>query len=631
MVELASIVVLGILAQWLAWRFKVPAILPLILIGLAVGPFSTFYTADGAKWLNPIHSNAKGLFPGDNLFYFVELAIGIILFEGGLTLKRNEINTIGPIILKLITLGSAVTFFGAAIITHFLLNLSWPLSFLFSGLIIVTGPTVIAPILRNIPLKKDVANILKWEGILIDPIGALVAVLVYEFIASLAGTHSGGHGGDGSFTVEALKHFLTLALVGLSLGSIAAFSLREIIKRQWVPHYLMNVFTLAFVLFVFVSSGLIVPDSGLLTIVVMGTVMANIDVPNMEEIVYFKESLAVLLISMLFILLAANINISDLELLLNWKSLALFLSIIFVVRPIGVFWSARKSTLSQKEKIFISWVGPRGIVAAGIASLFGNKLMEMNNSAALEGVNIPFPGAELITPLVFMVVLGTVLLNATTAGILAGILGVKIDKSSGILILGANRANRLIAGYLQDNGKEVAMIDSNAGNAEKANEEGIPAYVGNVYSEDILDNLSLNRMGFLLAMTGSHAVNIYAQKKLKDYFGENGAYRFLTGDEIKNDSLEEKNGLFTKVDDFINFMEVARDYPAIHEVEVSSDTDAKSKLDLLRIPDDSIPLFYKKKNGEMNILTTDYESLDFDQIVLFSYLGKEFKFDEVTS
>ena len=226
MVELASIVVLGILAQWLAWRFKVPAILPLILIGLAVGPFSTFYTADGGKWLNPIHANEKGLFPGDNLFYFVELAIGIILFEGGLTLKRNEIKTIGPIIFKLISLGSAVTFFGAAIITHFLLDLSWPLSFLFSGLIIVTGPTVIAPILRNIPLKKDVANILKWEGILIDPIGALVAVLVYEFIASLAGGH-GGHGhGDASFTVGALKHFLTLALMGLSLGTIAAFSMR---------------------------------------------------------------------------------------------------------------------------------------------------------------------------------------------------------------------------------------------------------------------------------------------------------------------------------------------------------------------------------------------------------------------
>jgi len=162
MVELGSIIVLGILAQWIAWKFKVPAILPLILIGLAVGPFSTFYTASGEKWLEPIwnESSKSGLFPGANLFYFVELAIGIILFEGGLTLKRDEIKGIGPAIFNLITLGALVTFFGAAIFTHFILNLPWTISFLFAGLIIVTGPTVIAPILRNVPLKKDVANVL---------------------------------------------------------------------------------------------------------------------------------------------------------------------------------------------------------------------------------------------------------------------------------------------------------------------------------------------------------------------------------------------------------------------------------------------------------------------------------------
>jgi len=189
MVELASIIILGIFAQWLAWRFKVPAILPLILIGLAVGPFAPFWMSEEFlhgqdKWLNPIYNGKSGLFPGDNLFYFVELAIGIILFEGGLTLKRNEISSIGSIVGKLITLGSLVTFACATLAAHFIIDLSWSLSFLFAGLIIVTGPTVIAPILRNIPLKKDVANILKWEGILIDPIGALAAVLVYEFLAS---------------------------------------------------------------------------------------------------------------------------------------------------------------------------------------------------------------------------------------------------------------------------------------------------------------------------------------------------------------------------------------------------------------------------------------------------------------
>ena len=184
MIELAGIIILGILAQWVAWRFKIPAILPLILIGLLVCPVaSEFLTDDKTKYIEPIWNGTKGLFPGDSLYYFVSLAISIILFEGGLTLKRNEIKNVGPVITKLITLGSAVTFFGAGVLAHYIFELIWELSFLFSGLIIVTGPTVITPILRNIPLKKDISTVLKWEGILIDPIGALVAVLVFEFIS----------------------------------------------------------------------------------------------------------------------------------------------------------------------------------------------------------------------------------------------------------------------------------------------------------------------------------------------------------------------------------------------------------------------------------------------------------------
>ncbi|MGB5780851.1 MAG: cation:proton antiporter, partial [Eudoraea sp.] len=183
MLELAGIIILGIIAQWFAWRLKLPAILPLILIGLLVGPISTLYTADGSKLIEPVWNGEKGLFPGEGLYYFLSLAISIILFEGGLTLKRSEVRNVGPVISKLITVGTLVTFFGAGFAAHFLFDLSWQISFLFSSLIIVTGPTVITPILRNIPLKKDISAVLKWEGILIDPIGALVAVLVFEFIS----------------------------------------------------------------------------------------------------------------------------------------------------------------------------------------------------------------------------------------------------------------------------------------------------------------------------------------------------------------------------------------------------------------------------------------------------------------
>ena len=245
MVELAGIIILGILAQWVAWRLKLPAILPLILIGLFVGPVSTLLTENGEKWIEPIWNGEKGLFPGDGLYYFVSLAISIILFEGGLTLRRSEIANVGPVITKLITLGSVVTFFGAGIAAHFIFELSWQVSFLISGLIIVTGPTVITPILRNIPLKKDVSAVLKWEGILIDPIGALVAVLVFEFISV----------GEGeAYTQTALVEFGKILLFGTTFGFTFAHALAFAIKKNFIPHYLLNVVSLSVVLLVFVES-----------------------------------------------------------------------------------------------------------------------------------------------------------------------------------------------------------------------------------------------------------------------------------------------------------------------------------------------------------------------------------------
>ena len=288
MVELAGIVILGIIAQWVAWRLKLPAILPLILIGLLVGPVSTLYTEDGLKLIEPIWNGTKGLFPGEGLYYFVSLAISIILFEGGLTLKSSEIKNIGPVITKLITLGSIVTFFGAGLTAHYIFNLSWQISFLFSGLIIVTGPTVITPILRNIPLKKDVSAILKWEGILIDPIGALVAVLVYEFIVV----------GEGqTFTKTALIEFGKILLFGFTFGFTFAHGLVFTIKKKLIPHYLLNVVALSTVLLVFVASDFFAHESGLLAVVVMGMVIGNTNLPNLKELLYFKESLSVILIS----------------------------------------------------------------------------------------------------------------------------------------------------------------------------------------------------------------------------------------------------------------------------------------------------------------------------------------------
>lgn len=609
MIELAGIVILGIIAQWFAWKLKLPAILPLILIGLLVGPISTMFTEDGSKLIAPIWNGSKGLFPGDGLYYFVSLAISIILFEGSITLKRSEIANVGPVITKLITLGSTVTFFGAGLCAHFIFDLNWQVSFLFASLVIVTGPTVITPILRNIPLKKDVSAVLRWEGILIDPLGALVAVLVFEFISV----------GEGqAYTKTALIEFGKILLFGLGLGFIFAHALAFIIKKSLVPHYLLNVVSLSMVLLVFVMADILAHESGLLAVVVMGMVMGNTKLPNIKELLYFKESLSVLLISILFILLAANINLDALELIYSWKTLVLFGIIVFVIRPIGVFLSTHGSKLELNEKIFISWVGPRGIVAAGIASLFGSKLVAYGE-----------PGAEYITPLVFMIVLGTVLLNATTARIFAQWVGVFLEKSEGILIIGASKASRLIAHYLQKNNRHVVLIDNNQNNIAKAQKIGLEAIVANIYSDALTDNLELNDMGYLMALTGNSDINMFAIDKFKKQFGENGAFRLVTGDEINDPDNNPKEGLFSHTDDFIRLTEAVRKYPAIHEIPVHDQKHYEGLIEITKADNDIVPIFLKTPDGELKIIPAS--SLEFHDITegfMLVYLGKKFDVEE---
>jgi NhaP-type Na+/H+ or K+/H+ antiporter len=605
MLELSGIIILGILAQWIAWKFRIPAILPLIITGLLVGPFaSEYFSTDGSKWIEPIWNGEKGLFPGESLFHFVSLAISIILFEGGLTLKMNEIKNVGPVITKLITIGSLITFIGAGIAVHYIFELSWEISFLFSALIIVTGPTVISPILRNIPLKNDVSAVLKWEGILIDPIGALVAVLVFEFISV-----GGGH----NFTLTALIEFGKIVLFGTTFGFTFAHGLNFSLKRGFVPHYLINVFVLAAVLGVFVLSNSFAHESGLLAVVVMGMVVGNFNAKYLKEVLYFKEALSVLLISILFILLAANINMEDLLLVFNWEELLLFSIVILVVRPLGVLLSTINSTLKLNEKLFISWVGPRGIVAAGIASLFGLKL-------AKQGV----AGAEYITPLVFMIVLGTVLLNATTARFFAKILGVFLNKSEGILIIGASEVSRLISKFLVDRGREIVLIDTNSENIRLAQELGLKALEMDIHSDELIDDIELNNVGYLVALTGSAQINKYAIHKFQKQFGENGAFRLMTKEEKNNGHEGLEDLLFSTTHDFASLTSIANKHPFVNEITFNTTKAYTSFFADVKEDPERVPLFIKNGSGTYDIITNNTQEIDdVKDGVSVVYLGKK--------
>ena len=605
MLELASIIILGIIAQWVAWKFKIPAILPLILTGLFVGPFSMLFSSDGNKWIEPLYDGENGLFPGESLFNFVSLSIALILFEGGMTLKKDEIKSVGPVIYKLITLGAFITLATGGVAAHYIIGLNWPLSFLFSSLIVVTGPTVITPILRNLPLKKDISTVLKWEGILIDPIGALIAVLVFEFI-SVGGEHGS------QYTKETLVEFGKIIVIGFSIGFTSAYSFAMALKHRWIPHYLLNVVALALVLGVFVLSDLFANESGLLAVVIMGMVLGNMKLTALKDVLYFKETISILLISILFILLSANIDLSDLILIYNWNSLLLFGVVVLLIRPLAVFSSSRKSSLTQREKVFISWVGPRGIVAAGIASLFGLKL-------TMQGVD----NANYITPLVFMIVLGTVLLNATTARMMAGLTGVLLKKSEGILIVGASKPSRLIAKYLIDNQRRVVLIDSNRTYISKAKEEGIEAIECDIYEDEIFENIELNDIGYLLALTGSQEINEYALTKLKNEFGEEGAFRLISSEEMRDPTNNPELGLFSQTDDYINISEVVRDYPRINEVTIKSQEHYKKIMEATNHEIKSVPVFVKDLNNEIHMIPSDHSQLKVKEGFKLMYLGKK--------
>ncbi|MEK9604529.1 MAG: sodium:proton antiporter [Flavobacteriaceae bacterium] len=581
MFELAGVLILGVLSQYLAWRFKVPAILPLILTGLIVGPISAeWLSSDGTKWIEPIWNGTEGLLPEQILFHFISLSIGLILFEGGLTLKFSELKKMGPVIVKLITLGAITTFIGVAIPTHYIIGLSWEISLLFAALIIVTGPTVISPILRNIPLKKNVSTLLKWESILIDPIGALVAVLVFEFINA---------GENESYSLITFYEFSKFLFLGILIGYVSAKLISLSIKKNIIPDFLINVLVLGSVLTVYVFSEVFAHESGLLSVVVMGVFLGNSDLPQFDDLMKFKESISVLLISILFILLASNIQLNDIKLVFNWQTLLIFSILILVVRPLGVFISTSNSSLSFQEKIFISWIGPRGIVAAGIASVFGIKL-----------VNDGMENAEFLSPMVFMIVFGTVLLNSLTARTLSKILGVFLKNSEGILIIGASKLPRQIALYLNNIGKKVVLIDSNKSKVSEAKKNGLEAFNSDIFSNKLLDDLELSEVGYLFALTGNKEIDKYAIEKFRSQFGENGAYRLYGSDEIKSSNNTDRPLLFG-IEDLLFVETVDKDF-SIDEIIISNKDDLSKQLSSVKNVKNKIPLFLRDEDNQLNFL-----------------------------
>ena len=490
------VVALGAAAQWLAWRMGLPAILPLLVVGFLLGPVFGLVTP-------------TDFVSEDLLFPAVSLAVGLILFEGGLTLRFSELREIQGVVRRLVSLGALVTWLGATAAAHYVVGLNPGLSFLFGALVMVTGPTVIGPLLRIVRPTPKVGNVLKWEGILIDPIGAMVAVLVFEYLVTFNRSEALGQVG---------LIFLRFVGVGGLTGVLGGLLLAFVLLRRQIPDYLVNFVSLALVFLVFAVSNTFAEESGLLATTIMGIILANRHVPNINNLLSFKEDLTILFISLLFIVLAANIELDTLLRVLNLSTLLLLVALMLVVRPLSIFISTIGSDFTFKEKLYLSWIAPRGIVAAAVSSLFASKL-------ASEGAT----DAAVLVPLVFTVIVGTVLLNSLTAKPVARWLGIAEPEPQGFLIMGAHPFARRIAEFLKSEGANVLLSDTNWQNVSAARVDGLDAYYGSLLSERSDEELHLSGIGKLLALTSNDEANALAALKYTREFDSLSVFQLKPG------------------------------------------------------------------------------------------------------
>ncbi|MFN2171174.1 MAG: cation:proton antiporter [Candidatus Promineifilaceae bacterium] len=571
-IGLAVIVFLGITAQWLAWRLRLPAILLLLLFGLLIGPVTGFLDPDK-------------LF-GDLLFPYVSVSVAIILFEGGLSLRINELRGVEGVVRLLISVGALITWAIVAFAAHTILNLELQLAVLLGAILVVTGPTVIIPLLRQARPSRHVSSILKWEGILIDPIGATLAVLVFD------GILEGGPEESFTFVSIALGVVVTL-LVGILVGAVFAFVLIQFLKRNWIATFLETAVALMLMLAAFAISNELRSESGLMAVTMMGIILANQRQANISHISSFKEELGVLLLSALFIVLAARVNLDALVRVV-WQEIAFLVVIILVARPVSVFVSSLFSKLQMREKIYIAAIAPRGIVAVAVASLFAIELEEVG-----------FAGAEQLVNNTFTVVVATVLFYSILARPMAKWLDLTEKHPQGTIIVGAHHWARQIAAAIQEAGISVWLVDTNGRHIENAQSAGLPAIQDSIMADGILDDLPLESAGRVLALTDNGELNALAALRFSKWFGSENVFQLVPSQAGDPQHITETLRGRLLFGDKITFSELERQYYSGSQV-VLIKVNALETLTTLKergIP--VVVLFVVTKDGRLEVSTAD--------------------------
>jgi NhaP-type Na+/H+ or K+/H+ antiporter len=475
----------GMFAQSLARHLRLPGIVLLLIAGVSLGP-------DGLGWIQPRQL-------GDGLYAIVDFAVAIILFEGGLNLQLSRLRREGASIRRLITLGALVTLVGGAYGAHIWLGWGLMESLLFGGLVIVTGPTVVGPLVSTLRLKPRVSTVLEAEGVLIDPIGAILAVVILRLALS---------GDPGSLVLEQSGAGLARIAAGSVFGIVAGFGLARMLRvSRLLPEGLENVSVLAVVLLLYAGAEALLSQSGVLAVTLAGVVVGNTRTPVERDLREFKDQLTVMLIGLLFVVLAADVRFEQVA-ALGWAGIGVVATLIFVVRPLGVWLCTFGSELTRGERFFIAWVAPRGIVAAAIASLVAADL----ERAGLAG------GAEL-RALVFLTIAVTVTLAGLTAGPVGNLLNVRLRKRDTVAILSTQVLGLALAEELRRGGVPVVLLDSNPAGVRRAEEAGFTVVYGNALQESVMQRARFGFVRTVVSLTANRTLNGVFVERARDRFG----------------------------------------------------------------------------------------------------------------
>jgi NhaP-type Na+/H+ or K+/H+ antiporter len=489
---LLLVLVVGLVSQWTAWRLRLPAIVVLIGAGIVLGPVTGAIVID---------------LPRAQLADLIGLGVAIILFDGGMALKLGEWRRVGRGIGRLTVPAPLLAWLFGGLAAHYVGGLSWAVAWTLGAILVVTGPTVILPLVRQARLNKDSSSLLKWEGIVNDPVGVLIAVLTFQFFTT-----------PGGLTATLLG--LALALLAAAvLGGLGAFAIGFAFRRGWVPEHLKPPILMVLVLAVYWASNLVQHEAGLLSVTLMGLVLGNMRLAERESLRHFKENLTVVLLSVLFIVIPATLGPEHLQ-LLDVRAVAFVAAVMLVVRPLAIGLATIRAPMRRGDRVLLGWIAPRGIVAAATAGIFGPALADAG-----------FTDAERLLPIVFLIILATVVAHGLTIGPLTRRLGLASRPPNGLLIVGANAWTLDLARTLRELDIEVLVADGAYEHLRPFRDADIATYYGEVLSEDAEHELETLHLSHLLCATDNDFYNALVARAWGAAFGHHRTFQLALHQE----------------------------------------------------------------------------------------------------